>query len=176
MFITEPIGEEDDLDSFSCGEPALDVFLRKHALPNDRKGLGRTFLLRRKASAPGARPKVLGFYTLSMADLEPAHLPVAIRSGLPRYPAPVALIGRLAVDARTQGQRVGEGLLADAFARILRAQRQVACLGVVVDAKNQQAERFYLRYGFVPLEPEASFPRRLFLPVQTLREADDGGG
>lgn len=49
MFITEPIGDDDPGSGFSCGEPALDTFFARHALPNDRRGLGRTFVLRRRA-------------------------------------------------------------------------------------------------------------------------------
>ena len=136
MFITEPIGDDDPGSGFSCGEPALDTFFARHALPNDRRGLGRTFVLRRPADRLESLPAVLGFYTISMADLEAARVPEGLRAGLPRYPVPVALIGRLAVDARTQGLRVGERLLADALARVVLASQQIACIGVIVDAKT----------------------------------------
>jgi len=96
VFITEPIGDDDPGSGFSCGEPALDTFFARHALPNDRRGLGRTFVLRRRADRLESLPAVLGFYTISMADLEAARVPEGLRAGLPRYPVPVALIGRLA--------------------------------------------------------------------------------
>jgi ribosomal protein S18 acetylase RimI-like enzyme len=148
---------------------------RLHALPNDRRGLGRTFVLRRPADRLESLPAVLGFYTISMADLEAARVPEALRAGLPRYPVPVALIGRLAVDERTQGLRVGERLLADALARVVLASQQIACIGVIVDAKNERAVGFYLKYGFVLLEPESAFPRRMFLPMVTILESVDDG-
>jgi hypothetical protein len=74
VFITEPIGEDDPGSGFSCGEPALDSSFARHALPNDRRGLGRTFVLRRPADGLEELPAVLGFYTISMADLETARM------------------------------------------------------------------------------------------------------
>ncbi len=46
----------------------------------------------------------------------------------------------------------------------------VACLGIVVDAKDAQAAAFYRKYDFVELTAEA-WPRRLFLPIATARAA-----
>jgi len=175
VFVTEPIGDDDPGSGFSCGEPALDTFFARHALPNDRRGLGRTFVLRRPADRLESLPAVLGFYTISMADLEAARVPEGLRAGLPRYPVPVALIGRLAVETRTQGLRVGERLLADALARVVLASQQIACMGVIVDAKNERAVGFYLKYGFALLEPESAFPRRMFLPMATILESLDDG-
>jgi ribosomal protein S18 acetylase RimI-like enzyme len=83
----------------------------------------------------------------------------------------VALIGRLAVDSRCQGLRLGERLVTDALSRVVFASQQVACLGVIVDAKNQPAVGFYSKYGFTLLEPEARFPRRMFLPMTTILES-----
>jgi ribosomal protein S18 acetylase RimI-like enzyme len=108
-----------------------------------------------------------------MADLETPAVPKALRAGLPRYPVPVALIGRLAVDSRARGLRLGERLLVDALARISQASLLVACLGVIVDAKNPAAAAFYVKYGFTPLGTPAptSYPARMILPMATVREA-----
>lgn len=40
---------------------------------------------------------------------------------------PVALIGRLAVDERARGGRLGETLLLDALARVVEASQLIAC-------------------------------------------------
>lgn len=45
-----------------------------------------------------------------------------------------------------------------------------ACLGIIVDAKDEDAERFYSKYGFAPLPP-ATWPQRMFLSVETARAA-----
>ena len=96
-----------------------------------------------------ALPTVLGFYTLSMASVPSADVAKAVGAKLPRYPMPVALIGRLAVDRRAQGRRFGEALLVDALRRVVDAASLVACIGIVVDAKNESAARFYERYDFL---------------------------
>jgi hypothetical protein len=43
----------------------------------------------------------------------------------------------------------------------------VGCLGVIVDAKDEAAVRFYEQYGFVLLAGAETYPRRLFLPLAT---------
>jgi predicted N-acetyltransferase YhbS len=81
---------------------------------------------------------------------------------------PVALIGRLAVDARVQGRGVGEVLLLDALRRAVDAAQIVGCVGIVVDALDVGAERFYAKYDFVTVAPEA-WTRRMFLPLSTAK-------
>ena len=41
-------------------------------------------------------------------------------------------------------------------------------VGFFVDAKDSQAQAYYLRYGFIPLIDD---PLRLFLPLATLNRA-----
>jgi GNAT superfamily N-acetyltransferase len=171
-FATRAIVPEDPASSFSCGRPELDDFFRRYALANDSRGFGRVFVL---GSPDGSDPRVRGFYTLSMGDMDrdafAKLLPRNARQGLPRYPIPVAIIGRLAVHADAQGQGLGETLLLDAFQRIVTAAEQVACAGVVVDAKDAAAEGFYTRYAFTTLDPSAAYPRRMFIPLETVRQA-----
>ena len=161
--VTTPITSADLTGGFSCGEPALDEFFLRHALGNHERGIGSTFVLHGPEDDAG----VLGYYTLSMADVDAKKVSKALRGQLPRYPLPVALIGRLAVQQAAQGQRVGQRLLVDALRRVHLAARHVGCVGVLVDAKNERAEGFYLRYGFVPIEV-TTWPHRLFLPMGTL--------
>jgi ribosomal protein S18 acetylase RimI-like enzyme len=84
---------------------------------------------------------------------------------------PVALIGRLGVDARAQGLRLGERLLTDALGRVVLASQQIACLGVIVDSKNPGALRFYAKYGFAPLGFQDEFPERMIVPMVTFLQA-----
>ncbi len=161
-----PITDEDAASDFDCGVPALNTYFHKRAISNDRRGLGKTYVLR----GPAAGPSVLGFYTLSMADVETATLPRKHRSNVPTHPLPVALIGRLARDLRVKGQSVGETLLVDAFRRILPAASTLGCFGVIVDAKDADGVAFYQRYGFEPLPPER-YPRRMFIAIDTVRSA-----
>ena len=105
---------------------------------------------------------MVGFYTLSALSIDLGALPEGLARRLPRHPVPAALIGRLAVDRHAQGRGLGKLLLADAVQRTLAASEQVAVYAMVVDAKNDDARRFYRSYGFLALVDE---PMRLFLPL-----------
>jgi predicted N-acetyltransferase YhbS len=165
--IVESIVESDAASGFDCENEELNGFFARHAFPNDRRGIGRTFVLRRWRDEDEL-PEVIGFYTLSMASLERDTLPRKLRGNLPGYPLPVALVGRLAVDKRAKKRGFGELLLGDAFDRILAAAESVGCFGVVVDAKSASAATYYERFDFVALDPSEVYPRRMFLPMKTL--------
>lgn len=91
-----------------------------------------------------------------MTDLSPAEA-----TQLPRYPLlPAGLIGRQAVAKRCAGQGIGVALILDAAARAARAEPAIFAL--IVDAKDQNAERFYQHLGFRPL---VSRPSNLFWPI-----------
>jgi GNAT superfamily N-acetyltransferase len=170
---TSRVEPADVAAGFRCGKHPLDDFFARDALNNDRSGICRAYVLRRREADAANLPTVLGFYTLSMASVTADSLSPVVREKLPRYPLPVALIGRLAVDQRAQGLRLGEVILMDALKRVLDAADLVGCMGVIVDAKDEGAERFYAKYDFETISAE-SWPRRMFLPSSTLRAAFTG--
>lgn len=170
LYITSQVEADDAASGFSCGKHPLDDYLKRHAVSNDRAGVSRAYVLRRRESDPATLPRVLGFYTLSMAVADSAPIAGVLQKKLPRYPMPVALIGRLAVDTRAQGMRLGEALLIDALRRVVDAAGLVGCTGVIVDAKDHAAERFYTKYDFATIAAE-TWPRRMFLPLATARSA-----
>jgi GNAT superfamily N-acetyltransferase len=73
---------------------------------------------------------------------------------------PATLLGRLAVDRRHRGKGYGRFLLADALFRSLRSE--IASYAVIVDAKDENARRFYERESFLPLPDQ---PMKLFRPM-----------
>ena len=155
----EPLGPHHDRASFSCGEPSLDRYIRRQASQDARRRVARVFV------APGDAPgRIAGYYTLSAASFERDELPAEIAGRLPHYPVPAAVIGRLAVDLRSQGSGLGEFLLLDAIRRVVRAGDTLGVYAVVVDALDERAGAFYQRYGFMPFP---SRPLRLFLPLRT---------
>lgn len=162
-----PISAEDAKAGFRSGVHPLDDYFKRHALTNDRAGISRCFVLRPEQAD---LPQVSGFYTLSMAAVQADALRPVLKDRLPRYPLPVALIGRLGVDERCRGRRFGEALLIDALSRVVDVAESIACLGVIVDAKDEGAERFYFKYDFVTIEGDG-WPRRIFLPIATARAA-----
>jgi len=135
----------------------LDRYLKTQAGQDSRRRVASCFVL-----TPADEPaQVLGYYTLSALSIALADLPTSLAKRLPRYPiVPATLMGRLATDSRHRGKRLGELLLFDASARVLRSE--IATFALVVDAKDDAAERFYARYHFLELSAGS---RRLFLPV-----------
>jgi GNAT superfamily N-acetyltransferase len=170
LYVTTSVEPDDAASGFSCGKHPLDDYLKRHAVPNDRAGVSRAYVLRRREADPMELPRVLGFYTLSMALAESAPIAAVLDTKLPRYAMPVALIGRLAIDSRAQGRRLGETLLIDALRRVVDAAGLVGCTGIIVDAKDDAAERFYAKYDFTAISAE-TWPHRMFLPLATARSA-----
>lgn len=113
---------------------------------------------------------VAGYYSLSACGVSLSGLAAEDAKKLPRYPVvPAALLGRLAVDSAHRGKGLGSALLADAFIRTAPSESGV--FAMVVDAKDEAAQRFYERHGFTPLPGEA---RRLCLPIATALKAVHG--
>ena len=155
--IIEPLGRRHDRAAFSCGLPELDRYLARQAGQDVRRRIARVFVC-----TAGETDAILGFYTLSALSIDLASLPDQLSRKLPRHPVPCALIGRLAVDRSAHRRGLGRMLLADAVKRTVAAGDVVAMHALVVDAANDDAKRFYDRFGFEPLIDD---PMRLFLPL-----------
>ena len=152
----EPLSDRHDRAGFASGVEPLDRYLRQRAGQDARRLVASCFVL-----VGGNDPTPVGYYTLAATSLALAELPELLAKRLPRYPVvPATLMGRLAVDARQQGQGHGELLLFDAFARALR--NEIASYAFVVEAKDDKAAQFYRRYRFLPV---VAGGRRLFVPM-----------
>lgn len=157
MYSISPLGPEVDRAAFACGEPALDDYLQRHASQDVKRGVARVFV----ACPVGQPQQIAGFYTLSAASVAADTLSEAWRKKLPRYPVPVALLGRLAVSLQTQGTGLGGILLADACQRVAAASQTLAVAAIVVDVKKERAAAFYRYFGFTELPGQ---PGRWMLP------------
>lgn len=151
-FIT-PLESRHDRRAFTCGVDALDRYLRAQASQDARRSVATVFIAEERAT--GA---VKGFYTLSMAAVNLDCLPPDLTRKMPRYPTvPTVRLGRLAVHSEALGQGLGAYLLFDALARSLR--NEIAWAAFLVDAKDETAQRFYLKFDLSPL---ADDPLHLF--------------
>lgn len=152
-----PLDADAQTTEFHCGEKALDDYLQRYASQDIKRGVARVF-----AASPAKQPQVVaGFYTLSAASIAAETLPNKWRKKPPRYPVPVALLGRLAVSQRFHGQGLGSILLADACKRVVAASETLAVAALVVDAKSPRAAAFYQHFGFIELPGQ---PGRWMLP------------
>ncbi len=147
-----------DTVTFRCGQVPLDDYLRRYASQDVRRNVARVFV----ATPQDRARRVAGYFTLSAGSVHCADLPPALAKKLPRYPVPVALVGRLAVDTAFQGKGLGSILLSDACQRVARASAALAVVGMVVEAKDDAAAAFYRHFGFLDLAGQSG---RLLLPA-----------
>ena len=155
-----PLRDMHDLTVFGSGQPSLDAWLTGRAARNEESGASRTFVTTRENS-----PLVVGFYSLAASSVRLAAAPGAVRRNMPD-PIPVILLGRLAVDKSCQGCGLGRALLQDATRRVLAAAETVGIRALMVDALDDDAARFYARFGFAPSPTDE---RTLFLPLARIR-------
>lgn len=163
MLKIEPLGPQHDRESFDCGQPDLDDYLRRIARQHADKGVARTFVLVDDAE-PGT---VLGFMTLTLCEIVPSALPPKFARKYAHRVYGVKL-ARLAVSRSRQRQGLGALMMLHAMDRARSVADNAGIVGFFVDAKDSQAQAYYLRYGFIPL---VDAPLRLFLPLATLTRA-----
>lgn len=139
----EPLDTTHTLDGFSCGERSLDEWLTRRALANQSTGASRTFVV------TDARKQVVGYYALAAGAVAHEEASSNVRRNMPN-PVPVLVLGRLAVDQRAQGLKLGAALLQDAVLRAQSVARNAGVRALLVHALHEPAKRFYEHYGFQP--------------------------
>ena len=144
--------------NFVSGVTALDSYLQQRASQHQRDGIATTHVL----TDSGDPARILGYCTLSAAQLTLSALQEADRKRLPAYPVPAMRVGRLAVAAAEQGKGYGQLLLGHALNLALSLRQTLGVRVLVVDAKDAPAALFYQRYGFTPTSENAL---TLYLPL-----------
>ena len=149
----------DAVDSFDCGAPALNQFLQRFALVNQKSNSAQTYL-----SSHGGL--VAGFYSLAVGSVEPAMAAPRVMKGIAQHPVPVMILARLAVDLQHQGTGLGKALLRDALMRTAQAADIAGIRALLVHAKDESARQWYLHWEF---EPSPSDPYHLFLLMKDVK-------
>ena len=142
-----PLAEAHRLDSFRCGKPELEFWLKQRARKNQLEAASRTFVV-------CAGNEVVGYYAISAGAVLHETVPGNVRRNMPE-PIPVAVLGRLAVHSDWNGQGVGAGLLKDAVRRAARLAEEIGIRALLCHAIDENAKKFYLHHGFIesPIEP-----------------------
>jgi GNAT superfamily N-acetyltransferase len=140
-----PLEKSHDPSAFSCGETALDEYLKRFAYANHASGSSRAFV------SLDAEHRVAAYYCLSASQVSFDNATERVTTGLGHYDVPVVLISRLAVDRKWQKNGVGRCLLRDAVARTVEASKIIGIRALLVSAKSDSAKAFYQRYNFEPL-------------------------
>lgn len=159
----EKLQGDHTLDAFDCGVQELNRFLQQFALQNQQAGASNTYL-----GLVGET--VVGFYTLAVGGVAHEDAPKRVTKGLAKYPVPIMLLARLAVDRHWQRQRIGSGLVKDAMLRTLQAAEVVGIRAIIVHAKDEKARQFYEQFDFVPSPTD---PLHLFVLLKDVRRLFD---
>ncbi len=149
----------DVVESFDCGQPALNQFLQRFAFVNQKSNSAQTYVSCHSGS-------VVGFYSLAVGSVEPTAAAPRVIKGIPQHPVPVMILARLAVDLRQQGAGLGKALLKDALLRTVQAADIAGIRALLVHAKDESARQWYLNWEF---EPSPSDPFHLFLLMKDLK-------
>jgi len=164
-FRIEALSAAHDRKRFSSGVEPLDRYLREMATQDIKRRVSNCFVALDDSDA------IAGYYTLAATSLPLTELSADEAKRLPRYPLlPAGLIGRLAVDQRVQGRRLGGALVMDAARRAAGAEPAIFAL--IVDARDDRAAAFYEHLQFRRF---VSRPSSLFLPIGTALKALSGG-
>jgi GNAT superfamily N-acetyltransferase len=159
LFTIEPLSSKYDRNTFDCGEPLLNNFLKQQASQLQKRLVSRTYL------AIDQDNQIAGFYSLSTTQVHRTQSPDQFKQFSAYQPIPAALIGRLAIDQSHQGQGVGRYLLAHALTTIKRLADTIGIAVVVIDAKNKDVAEFYKKFGFFS---SSDLDLQLFLLVKSI--------
>jgi GNAT superfamily N-acetyltransferase len=160
----EPLQRTHGVEGFDCGVDSLNRFLWRFALANQRANASRTYVALE-------HEMVIGFHTLVVGEVAPAHAPERLSKGLARHPVPVLVLARLAVGVKDQGRGIGAGLLKDAILRTVAAADIAGIRAMAVHARKDTARSFYEHFGF---EASPTDPLHLFVLIKDLRGMQSG--
>ena len=149
----------DSVEFFDCDLSDLNQFLQRYALVNQKANSVQTYVCCKDG-------KVAGFYSLTVGSVKYEEAPHRVVKGLSRYPVPVMILARMAVDKTHQGKGLGRGLLKDALLRTLQVSDIAGIRALIVHAKNDAARQWYIEWEF---EPSPTDPFHLFLMLKDLK-------
>lgn len=149
-------------EHFSCGKPALDNYILRNVTTDVSSGACTCFVI------IDENETVIAFYTLSADSIPSVDAPQELKKKI-NYPHfPVILLGRLAVDQKYKGKSYGKLLLIDALKKsVLVSKTQVGSMALIVDPIDEEAENFYMKYGFTKI-PDSG---KMFMTMRKIEEA-----
>ena len=164
----ELLAARHQLACFRCRSEEQSAWLVEMAKQPHGTGTTRVFVV-----TEVDQPHVVAFYAWCMASLAIANLQERLRRGAGRYPQPVALLARLGVDERHEGQGLAAALLLDVISRVASLSDAslsdaIGCRGLLVHAESEQARGFY-EHLIPEFERSPTDPLHLLLPLKDIR-------
>jgi GNAT superfamily N-acetyltransferase len=138
----EPLGAQHNLEGFDCGKLSLNDWLIRHAIQAQGAGSSKTFVATDD-------DRLVGYFSLTVGQIDTLDAPDRIRKGMGHYPLPVVILARLAVSKNDQGRGIGFGLLQDAIRRTVLIGEQAGVRAMLTHPIDKEAAAFYTRFGFI---------------------------
>jgi GNAT superfamily N-acetyltransferase len=160
----EPIAKSHRRQEFDCGDSKMNLFLQRYARQSHDQGASKTFCAIDNTDSG----RILGFYTVAPFSIEKDQVPAALARGLSLHDISGYRLARVATDVSVSGHGLGSLLVAHAALRCVRAADEVGGVLLIIDAKNEQAARWYGRLGAHPLKER---PLTLVMPLEPFRAA-----
>lgn len=160
-YLTKVLDSSFGRKDFSCGKPSLDHYIHHQASQDMKRKLAVCFVSLDEENV------IKGYYTLSNDTISLDGLPPELKSKLPKsyYQVPVTLLGRFAVDRKSQGTGLGKRLLIDALKRSYEVSlKSIGSMAVVIFPLDKDAQFFYQRLGFIRM-PDSG---KMLLPMKTI--------
>ena len=156
-----------NVKGFRCDKPVMDEFLARYAVKNRKLGLSTTWVLPTKENPHPHKTTIAAYFTLASSTISREQIPTD--QALPKYPVPVVLLARFAVDERFKGRRLGEKTLITALRKSVQlTERGLPCLGLILDVLDEEALGYYRRYEI--FKPFTDDPMRLFVSMHLLKQ------
>ena len=152
------------LDEFDFGKPALNEWLTRYARQAQASGSAKTYVVTEDA-------RIAGYFSLTVGQIDTLEATDRVRKGMGSYPIPVIILARLAVSLSDQGRGIGVGMLQEAIRRTLAIAEQAGVRAMLTHPIDDEATRFYLRFGF---EPSPVRQQQLLLLLKDARRLISG--
>lgn len=133
----------DALNRFDCGNLGMSAWLKRHALQAQFADACKTFVINKDG-------EIIGYYSLKVGQIETSTASRRIAQGLGKYPIPIIILARLAVDLAYQSKGIGRVLLLDAIRRTLFISESVGVRALITHPIDASAAQFYSKFGFEP--------------------------
>jgi len=161
--VIEKLNKNHQKSDFDCEIELLNHYVQKQAKQDVNRDLSACYVLNEISEK-----RVLGYYTLSGNSFDRNEFPTEMIQKLPPSYSnlPTILLGRLAVDKREKEKGFGAILLMDALKRCVDISKSLGVLAVIVDPFDENAIRFYKKYGFILIPSN----NKMFIPIKTIQD------
>ncbi|MEL7223996.1 MAG: GNAT family N-acetyltransferase [Cyanobacteria bacterium J06576_12] len=159
-----PLDGTISVNSFDCGAPPLNKFLKNRAKKVTRRFESSVF-----CAVIGTQKRCIGYYALQVgSDTLPPGNKRKRQDFSKEYIAfPAITLQWLAVDERVQGQGLGKYLLMNIFERLAEIAKQVGFYALTLQSYDERSTRFYRGLDFEEYSEGGTHPKMLY-PLQRI--------